>query len=244
MMKLSIPRRALLPLALFVSACAPGAGTQAHDMSAARHLAAAKQEDDLASQHAPGAREPRTRCTPSQGRVCWTGRTDTPDGHQHTAEEHLELAAKHRAASKELMDAEAHACAGLSDEDRDTSPFAHSADIESVTELRENARPARVNVGRDAATRLAGATIVFRASPGLTVEWLQRIVDCHLARNVRWATICLKWPIAPSFLAVLPPKFTPLGVGLRSTSARTTQRSLLRSGNVPNKLEQSNDELS
>jgi hypothetical protein len=30
---------------------------------------------------------------------------------------------------------------------------------------------------------LAGAAIVFRAVPGLTAEWLQRIIDCHLARN-------------------------------------------------------------
>jgi hypothetical protein len=38
-------------------------------------------------------------------------------------------------------------------------------------------------VGKNRITRDAGATIVFRATPGLTVEWLQRIVDCHLARN-------------------------------------------------------------
>ena len=26
-------------------------------------------------------------------------------------------------------------------------------------------------------------TVVFRAVPGLTAEWLQNLVDCHIARN-------------------------------------------------------------
>jgi hypothetical protein len=30
---------------------------------------------------------------------------------------------------------------------------------------------------------MEGAVIVFRATPGMTAEWLQRVVDCHLARN-------------------------------------------------------------
>jgi len=31
--------------------------------------------------------------------------------------------------------------------------------------------------------RVAGIEIVFRATPGVTAEWFQRVVDCHLARN-------------------------------------------------------------
>lgn len=59
------------------------------------------------------------------------------------------------------------------------SPFAHAADIQSVGQLSEDAAAtSRAKLKRD-----AGATIVFRAAPGLTAEWLQRIVDCHLARN-------------------------------------------------------------
>ena len=27
------------------------------------------------------------------------------------------------------------------------------------------------------------AVVVFRAVPGMTAEWLQRLVDCHVARN-------------------------------------------------------------
>jgi hypothetical protein len=30
---------------------------------------------------------------------------------------------------------------------------------------------------------MVGARVVFRALPGMTAEWLQRVVSCHLARN-------------------------------------------------------------
>ena len=40
-----------------------------------------------------------------------------------------------------------------------------------------------VKMGKTTSSRSAGATVVFQAVPGMTVEWLQRLVDCHLARN-------------------------------------------------------------
>jgi hypothetical protein len=40
-----------------------------------------------------------------------------------------------------------------------------------------------VLLGKSKSTRTAGAEITFQAVPGLTAEWLQRVVDCHLARN-------------------------------------------------------------
>ena len=47
------------------------------------------------------------------------------------------MAADHRAASQALRDAEGRACAGLSDADRDESPFHHRDDIASVETLSE-----------------------------------------------------------------------------------------------------------
>ncbi|MDX2054631.1 MAG: hypothetical protein SFV15_19680 [Polyangiaceae bacterium] len=181
-MKLAISHLILLPLTFAAGACAPAAGTQAHEMSAAEHQAAAKQEESDAEAHAakyhPEAPAVGAACKPSRGRVCWTEWENPSKEHQISAAEHHDLAAKHRAASKELTEAEASACSGLSDEDRDISPFAHGADISSVTQLKEEKR-----AGKATTTRDAGATVVFRAAPGLTAEWLQRIVDCHLARN-------------------------------------------------------------
>ncbi len=88
------------------------------------------------------------------------------------------MAADHRAASQALRDAEARACIGLADGDRDMSPFDHREDIASVGPLTVN-----VLSSKGQFTRTVGAIITFRALPGMTAQWLQRIVDCHLARN-------------------------------------------------------------
>lgn len=164
--------------ALFAWACTP-AGTQAHDMSADEHQAAAANEEQQASehghQHDVAAVDTKKECV---GKVCWTVETNPTEGHAKSAEEHHQLAAKHREASQELQSAEAKACSGLDDADRDISPFAHGADIRSVSQLHEEAMTGKNKVARD-----AGATIVFQPTPGLTEEWLQRIVNCHVARN-------------------------------------------------------------
>jgi hypothetical protein len=53
------------------------------------------------------------------------------------------------------------------------SPFHHVDDIAHVEPMDE--------IGLTG-WKLVGARVIFHALPGLTVEWLQRIVDCHLAR--------------------------------------------------------------
>jgi hypothetical protein len=77
-----------------------------------------------------------------------------------------------------LRSAEASACSGIDQADRDTSPFEHREDIRSASDLTEEVR-----MGKTLSSRSAGATVVFQAVPGMTAEWLQRVVDCHLARN-------------------------------------------------------------
>ena len=37
--------------------------------------------------------------------------------------------------------------------------------------------------GKSQPVRTEGAIVTFRAVPGMTAQWLQRVVDCHLARN-------------------------------------------------------------
>jgi len=159
--------------------CAADPGTQPHDMSQAQHEAMAKQEDQSseahAAQHDPNAEERKTTCSGKGG--CWTSTSNPTAQHAADAEKHRELAKKHRAASAALVKAEASACIGISDDDRDTSPFDHRDDIQSVAPYSEN-----VNLGRGSVSKELGATVVFRAVPGMTAEWLQRVVDCHLAR--------------------------------------------------------------
>jgi hypothetical protein len=171
----------ILPAALGLGACG-AAGTQPHDMSSAQHEAAAKNEDSQSEEHASqydaAASETTQKCTAGKGRVCWKSTENPTEEHKKTAEEHRELAAKHRAASQALLDAETRACKDIPEEDRDMSPFSRREDIQSVSQLREETM-----VGKGKTAKDAGATVVFRATPGLTAEWLQRIVDCHIARN-------------------------------------------------------------
>src|SRR5699024_11191603 len=117
--------------------------------------------------------------------------------HRKDAERHRKLAEKHRAASKALVDAEQRFCSGIPEADRDTSPFYHREDLRAVQGLKN--APDASDVYSGGATSaveiqqiekevvgpggLQGARVTFRAVPGMTAEWLQRVVDCHLARN-------------------------------------------------------------
>lgn len=98
--------------------------------------------------------------------------------HAVEAERYAREAEEHRAASQALREAEAAACVGIDPSDRDASPFVHVEDIESVRSLVET----RV-AGRSQIEEETGAVVRFRAVSGLTSEWLQRVVDCHLARS-------------------------------------------------------------
>jgi hypothetical protein len=159
--------------------CAADPGTQPHDMSATQHEAMAKHEEQAAASHAdqhdPEAKKEESHCTNKTG--CWTSVSNPTAQHGQDAEKHRELAQKHRAASKALTSAEANACSGVPDDDRDISPFYHREDIQSISPLTEE-----VKAGKASTTKEVGVTVVFRAVPGLTAEWLQRVVDCHLAR--------------------------------------------------------------
>lgn len=111
--------------------------------------------------------------------VCWTSTANPTAEHLEAAREHARRAAEHRAASRELRVAEARACTGVAPADRDTSPFAHRDDILSVDPFLV---PSPGQNGIED-LRVAGALVRFRAVPGMTLESVQRIVDCHLARS-------------------------------------------------------------
>lgn len=176
-------------LAALAFACAqqtPGANP--HDMSTAQHEAMARQERAEAESHSarydPNADRQRSQCRAGGAAAdvaadaCWTTTTNPTKEHLQHAEEHRKRAADHRAASQALREAEARACVGLSDTDRDQSPFDHREDIASVEELYSPS-----SGGKSPTKRFEGATVTFRAVPGMTAQWLQRVIDCHLARN-------------------------------------------------------------
>lgn len=155
--------------ATLLGCATPGTGPQ--EMSAAGHeLAATNAEREAAkATHSELARVAvPARCANAP---CWTGSLQQTEDAKHL----IAVAAHHRAAAQALRDAEARSCAGITEEDRDISPFFHRDDIDGATRWEE--RQGRYG------HKLRGAVIEFRAVPGLTAEWLQRSMNCHQARS-------------------------------------------------------------
>jgi hypothetical protein len=169
---------------LVLAGCASTPGAQPQDMSKAQHEQAAAQHEQMAEPHAaafdPNASAVKTTCGDPR-RPCWTSTSNPTEEHKADAEKHRKMAADHRAAAQSLRDAEARSCAGIDDADRDTSPFDHREDIVGVTPYNVSG-PVGLSP-KQQTTQLHGAVISFRAVKGMTAEWFQRIVDCHLARN-------------------------------------------------------------
>jgi len=172
--------------AVLLGACASTApGARPLDMSASEHEIAANQHERESASHA-AAHDPTAAASTTCGsgarnserRPCWTSRAKVEAQHLQDADEHHKVASEHRAASQGLRAAEESACIGLSEAERDESPFAHREDIVSASRL-----DATVSSGKGSSQRSLGATVVLRAVPNLTKEYLQRLVDCHLARD-------------------------------------------------------------
>ena len=220
---------------LVLAACSSTPGGHPHDASVAQHEAMAANEDTNAGAHAAqfdaAAKVPRTRCSHGQGEdgVCWSSLANPTAEHLKAAEQHRKMAADHRAASQALRDAEASACAGLSDLDRDMSPFAHREDIASVAPLESRSTGKLLAV-----TRSEGAIVTFRATPGLTAQWLQRIVSCHLARSAAMGHVMPEMPYCPlvpkDVSASVTATDTGFAVAIRSDDPEVAREILKRAG--------------
>jgi hypothetical protein len=70
----------------------------------------------------------------------------------------------------------ATACAGVPEAEMEANPL-QSTQVLSVTPLREPAF-----TGRGPRT-LKGATVVVAATPGMTQQWLQRLLECNAAQR-------------------------------------------------------------
>lgn len=162
---------------LTLAACAAPRGLAPDDMSAAAHEMAADRESQAAAAHErdydPQAWRPRDCSGVSIGErrgPCWSEPRNRTAVHLAEAERRRELADAHRKASEALRRAEATACAGIPESDRDVSPLAHPGDILAVEPLRERGA-------------LRGVAVRFRNVPGLSADGLERLARCHVARN-------------------------------------------------------------
>lgn len=161
-------------------------GAKPNDMSVGGHDAEARRHSEEAEAHAskfdPKSAERLERCRGGKAQSpadhCWSSVTNPTATHLERAKRHRGMAADHRDGSGVLTAAEASACGGLDDEDRDASPFEHREDIVASEALQSSATG-----GKGTTARLLGASVTLRAVPGLTKEYLQRLVNCHSARN-------------------------------------------------------------
>jgi hypothetical protein len=117
------------------------------------------------------------RCVPARDEAdlpCWTEDRNPTQAHLAAAERHRKAAAELRARSQALRDAEARACVGLPDQDRDMSPFTHTQDIVDIQPVEVRSESGKVE---------RGAVFTFGPVGGLSIGSLQRLLDCQLARN-------------------------------------------------------------
>lgn len=157
-------------------------------LSVAEHLKEADRHEVVAHQNtalyqpAEGQGQP-PQCaddswagTPTSGgeeipllRPCWSALNNPSSRHLAEAEENLIEARKHRTAAAGLLKTEKQACAGLSADAIDQSPFFFKSDVVSVEAIYEG-------------KTIVGARVLFREVKNLTRDWMQRSAMCHQAR--------------------------------------------------------------
>lgn len=161
---------------VFVGCGSSAPAVDPHSMSTAGHERSARKEEVEAkkddARYDPDADAASPHCSRLMlGYACWTSVSNPTEDHLRMAAEHRKLAAEHRKASNVLRDAEAKSCVGVSDDDRDQSPFHHPEDVLRVDVLGGGGKPE------------TGVVVLFRRLPGMTEKGLQSVLDCHLARN-------------------------------------------------------------
>jgi hypothetical protein len=174
--------RAFIAVAALIasaSSCAAPAitTTSPPPQSAAAEAQAARADDRAAGvlelQAAMESSQPVCGIQSEPTQICWSTPHATGEAgwDLRLAAENRQAAEEHRRVSTELRDAEALACVGVSEQDMTVSPFAHRDDIVDVQLITG---PSGVVVG---------ARVRFHELEKLSVEWLQHVVDCHLARD-------------------------------------------------------------
>lgn len=193
------------------------AGARPQDTSQAEHQSAAAEHAQAGHEHAAQYDEKAMTdpgdCIQYLG-SCWG--SNPTDSHKDEAAEHQRAAAAHRAAAASLSSAEARACQGVSEADRDISPFFHREAIAEVKPLSQ-----QVFAGQGTVEKDAGATVVLLPAPGVTAERLQRVIECHLARNAALGHDVPEMAYCPLVLKGVTATVTSAGNGFAVNIAAT-----------------------
>jgi hypothetical protein len=96
--------------------------------------------------------------------------------------------AEQLATARSLRDAELGACVEVPDADRDGGPFARRDRIAYVEEVRDRVYPKQM-------PQTFGIAVYIRATPGVTEQWLGRIIKCHQAHYATVGTADVADPL-------------------------------------------------
>jgi hypothetical protein len=124
------------------------------------------------------------------------------------------------------------------------SPFSHHEDVGEVSEVSGDLAPAvavstvhdtsKTRAGKQQLSRVVGARVVFKAVPGMTEQWLQRVVECHQARNaaIGFETAASEMPHCPLALpgvtATVASTSNGFAIDVRSDNPETAREILRR----------------
>jgi hypothetical protein len=153
-------------------------------------------------------------CSPAESRAF---RAMTAADHERAAQQSADptgaTPTEHLDAAKHLRAAEQAACAEVPETERDQGPFARRDRIVALEEVRDRRFPKWP-------PQLFGVALTLRATPGMTEEWLGRLIQCHVAH---YAVVGVASSPEPSPLlvsgAVIRVSSTGLGFRVSITSS-------------------------
>jgi hypothetical protein len=118
------------------------------------------------------------------------------------------LAQEHLEAAKRLRNEERAACEGVPDADRVGGPFAQPQRVTNVEVVRDRVRFPKGFL------EPVGVAVYMKAEPGMTQQWLGRIVACHVAYVAASGQGERRSPLSVANTQVA---VTPTSVGFRIT---------------------------
>jgi hypothetical protein len=118
----------------------------------------------------------------------------------------------HLAAAQRLRSAEQLACVEMPNGARNLGPFEHRDWIMGVEEVRDRVFPKQT-------PQPFGIAVYLRATPGVTEQWISRIIQCHLAHYaVVGMTAADEWCPLLVNKAKIAVSSTPVGFRIQITS--------------------------
>lgn len=136
--------------------------------------------------------------------------------HERAAERQIDPSARaaHMEAASKLRETERSVCVDIPAPARDSGPLANPAQITGVEVVSERVYP-------KAPPQPVGVAVTVRAEPGLTEQWLGRLIECHLAHQAVVGREADRDPLLSVSDATISVSSTATGFRITFTSNKT-----------------------